>query len=325
MAFLEFVPKKFHDESLDMIIICNDILNEYETEGYDLTVRQLYYQLVSRDVIENSNKSYSRICGLVNDARLAGMMDWDRIVDRGRNTVRRRTFNSPHHAIERVSNGFSIDRWYFQPVRVEVMCEKQALEGVLSEECIKWGVPFTSNKGYPSQSLLYEKGRAFNEIMVNERQNIEIIYFGDHDPSGIDMDRDVEKRIRMFADADTVEDMHNKMISFRRVALTMDQIKKYKPPPNPAKISDSRAMSYIRRYGRSSWELDALSPRVLADLLSDEIEMIIRLSGSKRVWDATDVLEDEMRDELTCAVDSLKSQEWERKKDAIFEMAPPRY
>ena len=98
-------------------------------------------------------------------------------------------------------------------------------------------------------------------IRQDWRESRTIIHLGDHDPSGIDMTRDIQERLEMFgADVDV-----------KRVALTMDQIEHFNPPPNPTKLSDARADSYIRTYGRECWELDALEPKVITSLIRDEV------------------------------------------------------
>ena len=93
---------------------------------------------------------------------------------------------------------------------------------------------------------------------------------GDHDPSGIDMTRDIEDRLSLFGSECEV----------RRIALNMDQINAFNPPPNPAKMTDSRASDYIHEFGNSSWELDALSPDQLNSLITDQIDEIY----DKETW-----------------------------------------
>ena len=92
-----------------------------------------------------------------------------------------------------------------------------------------------------------------------------ILHFGDHDPSGIDMTRDIADRLHLFGSE----------VDVRRVALNMDQIDQYDPPPNPAKLSDSRSEKYVSEFGPNSWELDALEPRVLAALVDLEIDEVL--------------------------------------------------
>ena len=98
-------------------------------------------------------------------------------------------------------------------------------------------------------------------ICQKNRDSRYIIHLGDHDPSGIDMTRDIQERLEMFG-AD---------VFVKRVALTMKQVKTYNPPPNPAKITDSRCGKYIDQYGEESWELDALEPQMLTKLITNEV------------------------------------------------------
>lgn len=147
---------------------------------------------------------------------------------------------------------------------MELMVEKQALEGVLEPVCRKWDIGFTANKGYSSSSAMYEVGKRL--VSKARRKELHVLYLGDHDPSGIDMTRDVEERLQLFSKA---------AVTVHRIALNMDQVSRYNPPENPAKITDSRAADYIKRYGRSSWELDALEPRTLVQLVETKIKGLL--------------------------------------------------
>ena len=97
----------------------------------------------------------------------------------------------------------------------------------------------------------------------DEGQRITIIHLGDHDPSGIDMTRDIQDRLDLF--------MGRESVDVDRIALNMDQVEHYGPPPNPTKITDSRAAGYIKNFGNKSWELDALEPAVLESLIDEKI------------------------------------------------------
>lgn len=125
----KFIDHKFNGESLKVIETANGILNEYRAMGYRLSLRQLYYQLVARDFIENSVKSYKRIGNLISDARLAGLIDWEMIEDRGRETVIPTAWTSPAQIVRAAAQQFRVDRWQGQPCHVEVMVEKDALSG----------------------------------------------------------------------------------------------------------------------------------------------------------------------------------------------------
>jgi hypothetical protein len=263
-----YISKKFGSPALDLIETINEILDDYREQGYDLSLRQLYYQLVSKNIVPNTERSYKNVGSLVADARLAGMIDWNMIKDRGRETIGNSHWNSPKEILESAAYGFRLDRWDNQPNYVEVMVEKQALEGVLLPVCEKMDVRFTANKGYSSASALYETANRFLDHL-GEGRGLHIIYLGDHDPSGIDMTRDIEDRMALFLR----DDAHH--LSVHRIALNMDQVRKFKPPENPAKTTDSRAENYIQKFGRSSWELDALEPSVLARLVEGAIENLI--------------------------------------------------
>lgn len=277
-----FVEKEFGAAARAMLGKIEDILNDYARQGYDLSLRQLYYQLVSRNLIPNSEKSYKNLGCLVSDARLAGWIDWDMIKDRGREMVQNPHWKDPVDFINVVAPQYRFDLWADQPSYVEVMVEKQALEGVLIPVCRRWDVPFTANKGYSSSSAMYEASKRFLERSESGKECF-VIYLGDHDPSGIDMSRDVEERLDLFVKTsacrcDEIGPNEAPAVKVIRVALNMDQIRTLRPPENPAKITDSRAHSYISQYGRSSWELDAIEPRALEHLVEGAIKGVCDLN-----------------------------------------------
>ncbi|MBQ1096293.1 hypothetical protein KBY55_09370 [Streptomyces sp. b94] len=260
MTRITYVEKRFSKASLALITTAESICREYAAQGFDLTLRQLYYQFVARGYIANKQTEYKRLGGIVNDARLAGLLDWDYIVDRTRNLRGLSHWDNPESVIQSAAYGYRTERWANQPHRVEVWIEKDALVGVISQVCQRNDVNYFSCRGYTSQSELWGAAR---RMVRYERagQKPVIIHLGDHDPSGVDMTRDIEDRMALFGADVTVQ----------RIALNMDQVEAHQPPPNPAKLTDSRATAYIREYGRSSWELDALEPTMLDQLIEDEI------------------------------------------------------
>jgi hypothetical protein len=263
----QFITKNFSEDSESLLASILDVLTRYEAQGYDLSLRQLYYQLVAANVVENTERSYKNIGSLVSDARLAGRMDWDMIKDRGREMIHPPHWRNPAEIVEASAQQFRIDKWANQSSYVEVMVEKQALEGVLMPVCAELDVPFTANKGYSSSTALYEAAKRM-ELRLNDEREVHVIYLGDHDPSGIDMSRDVHARLNQLANVAAGSDFR---IVIHRVALNMDQIRELRPPENPAKLTDSRADSYIERFGTSSWELDAIEPRRLAQLVTSAV------------------------------------------------------
>lgn len=285
-----FTDKTFKSDSLALIKTINSILAVYDGQGYDLSLRQLYYQLVSKNIVENTERSYKNIGNLVSDARLAGMIDWNMIKDRGRSTLTNSHWTNPGEILNAAARSFRLDRWINQPCYVEVFVEKQALEGVLVPVCRQLDVPFTANKGYSSSSALYETSKRYVNAHT-EGKVLHIIYLGDHDPSGIDMTRDVEERLDLFIKTSTnrtdeIGPNENPAARVHRIALNMDQVRKFKPPENPAKITDSRAADYIQKFGKSSWELDAIEPSKLASLVTTEVESLID-------WDLWNEIESE--------------------------------
>lgn len=261
---VKFVDKQFRKSSLELIELMNNVINSYNAQGYSLTLRQLYYQLVARDLISNNEKSYNKIGNLVSDGRLAGLIDWNGIVDRTRRLTSLNHYENPQEIIELASNWYRNDMWENQDYYVEVWVEKEALSDIVGQASERFDVPYFSCRGYVSQSAMYKASLRFRDKQMVGKHCI-LIYLGDHDPSGIDMGRDIQERLDVFQ-------VHDDMFDFNRIALSMEQIKEFNPPPNPAKLTDSRANGYIEKYGYNSWELDALEPRVITGLITTEIE-----------------------------------------------------
>lgn len=255
-----YQDKNFRNATLAIILQANEIIEDYQAQGYELTLRQLYYQFVARDLLANTQKSYSRLGGIINDGRMAGLIDWNAIVDRTRNLKKLSTWNEPSNIIEGAAYSYRTDKWSTQVYRIEVWIEKEALAGVFERVCNELEVPFFSCRGYTSQSEMW---RAAMRLKKWERAGFEtrVLHFGDHDPSGMDMTRDIEDRLHLFGSRMQME----------RLALSMDQVQQYHPPPNPAKMTDSRFAQYAQEYGDESWELDALDPPVLSALVEERV------------------------------------------------------
>ena len=264
---------RFRSDSLELIERVNAIVTEYEDQGYELTLRQVYYQLVARGFIPNNERSYKNLGNLINDGRLAGLIDWNSIVDRTRFIRRNSNWSTPQSVINSARYSYMLDRWKDQPNYVEVWVEKDALIGIVSQVCKSLDVPHFSCRGYTSQSEMWGAAQRF--IQQDERESRVIIHLGDHDPSGIDMTRDIQERLEMFG-AD---------VEVKRVALTMNQINTFNPPPNPTKVTDARSSGYISRFGHECWELDALEPKVITQLIQNEVTALIDYSLFNAVAD----------------------------------------
>jgi hypothetical protein len=284
---MAYTSPTFSRAGLQVVTAAEGICDDYAGQGYQLTLRQLYYQFVRRDAFpddrrfwwndatgkwirdrdginpnstKNAEPNYNWLGALVNDARLGGYIDWSHIEDRTRDSVGGDSgWSSPAAAIRTIARAYGITHWDGQPEYVEVWVEKEALSDVISRPCGRWDVSYLACKGYLSQSEMHE---AAERLIGHEADDQEttIIYLGDHDPSGVDMSRDIQDRLAMFGSKATVD----------RIALNMDQITDDLPPA-PAKITDSRAASYIERFGTDSWELDAIEPAAMDAMVEEAI------------------------------------------------------
>lgn len=201
-------------------------------------------------------------------------------------------YKNPMAAVEEVRKKYKRDLWLDQPCRPEVWIEKQALEGVIATICNELRVDFFATKGYNSQSEQWRAGRRFASRYQRGQRPI-VIHLGDHDPSGIDMTRDNQERLELFCGAPVL---------VIRLALNMDQIEELKPPPNFAKETDSRFATYREKYGEESWELDALDPRYIHDLIRDAVAGF----RDEDRWEKALMQEVNELDELDRVIEKLK-------------------
>ena len=257
-----FIEKNFRRATLATIEQANTIIDEYQLAGFTLTLRQLYYQFVARDLIPNSDRSYKNLGKTINDGRLAGLIDWEAIEDRTRFLRSNSHWRTGADVVDSCAQQFQLDKWENQSHYIEVWIEKDALIGVIETICRRLDVPYFACRGYSSQSEQWRAGQRLQSVIDQDRKPL-IIHLGDHDPSGIDMTRDNQDRLSLFAWAD---------VQVECIALNWDQIEQYEPPPNWAKLTDTRAKAYIEQYGAHSWELDALDPRVIESLIEAKVE-----------------------------------------------------
>jgi len=261
MPKISYIDKSFRRDKLQLIDKINEVIRNYIAQGYSLTLRQVYYQLVARAIIENNEKSYKNVGNLISDARLAGLIDWNSIEDRTRNMRGNSHWSSPGSIINSAAYSYHLDHWEGQEYYVEVWVEKDALIGIVGQICGQLDVNFFSCRGYVSQSEMWAAAQRL-KLRQDQGQNVVLLHLGDHDPSGKDMSRDIQDRLRIF-------EAYN--VEFHRLALNMNQIEQYNPPPNPAKLTDSRATQYIDEFGYDSWELDALEPQIISNLIEKNV------------------------------------------------------
>jgi hypothetical protein len=302
MARIRYEEKELSRPSLYLIQRANEIIASYQAQGYDMTLRQLYYRLVATGVIPNRQAEYNRLGRIIADGRMGGLVDWDAIVDRTRNVRALPHWNDPAAVIATAARQYRNDLWRSQPYRIEGWVEKDALVGVFLPVCQDLDIPLFSCRGYTSISEIWGAAQRLQTHM-KAGQDVVILHFGDHDPSGLDMTRDILERLRKILYGDWVRWARDEMgkdgtdvsdrkaisawidleghqpwdrrLEVRRMALTWEQVQQYSPPPNPAKVTDSRFQGYQAEYGDESWELDALEPPVLDQLVRDGAESVM--------------------------------------------------
>jgi hypothetical protein len=276
-----FEPMRVTDTTMAMIEMVNEIVEDYEAMGILMNLRQIYYQFISRDwfpddwvdekynlkhgldpCTKNTQKNYKRLGTIINKGRMAGHIDWDQIIDQTREL---------HSQIE-----------YASP---KDFMEKEALTGVIAPVCKELRVAYFACKGCPSQSAVYEARNRILNVYDNGEEHV-ILYLGDHDPTGLDIDRDIRVRLMKMTGYDVVVE---------RIALTMDQVIELDPPPNPAKTTDARYKKYAEQYGDECWELDALEPMYMRNLVRERVRDFI----DPDLWNADLEKEQEDKEQLS--------------------------
>jgi hypothetical protein len=229
------------------------IADEYDR----MTVRQMYYQLVSRKVIEKTEAAYKQVCYVSAEMRIAKLLPYGKIADGSRQRRRVAQWQEPMEILETARKQYRKDRWMMQDEIVEVWCEKDALSGVLQPTCDRLGVAYVATRGNPSLTLIYESAEYFDGL----EQFPTILYVGDHDASGRGISDRLEAQFHRHIDDIAVE----------RIALEPEQIAQYQLPTRPGKTSDSQHLKFTEAFGDASVEVDALPPNVLTAIVEDAI------------------------------------------------------
>ncbi len=246
------------------------IFNELSRDN-PMTCRQLFYRLVSNGTIDKTENEYrTTVCRLLKEMRLATEVPYQWVADFTRWMRKPDTQSSLTSMLQRCAETYRRDLWNSLPVRVEIWLEKDALAGVLYEVTGQYDVPLMVTRGYPSLSFLYEAA----DTIAGFNKPTYLYYFGDHDPSGVDIPRTVEKRLREFAPYDD--------ISFERVAVTPEQIAELNLQTRPTKRKDSRS----KKFKGESVEVDAIPPTVLKQLVEDCVVQHIDQHELARVREA---------------------------------------
>ena len=254
-----------------------DIFQQYDTA---ITLRQLYYRLVSRLLIPNTINSYKRLSRIMVKAREEGDVPINCLEDRSRRVIGRGDYgyeSAEEYLKKKISSlqdswkSFTMPMWDEQPRNVMICLEKDALSRLVSREANRFSVRTFPTRGYPSFSYVQEMSRYITNQLGGKPTVV--LYFGDFDPSGVDIERDLSERLEKYG---------AKAFTVRRIALTADQIMRYRLPPMPVKMSDARADSFLEEHGDRAVELDALDP----NLLQTTVRKAIVKNINMRKWNA---------------------------------------
>lgn len=285
MPFIEYVPIRSQAATLLILEKANKIIDDWRAKGFTLTLRQIYYRMIALDWIpdswidevynkrhglpartKNTIRNYKRLGDILVAGRLGGKVDWDAMEDRTRNLRGLQHWGSPAEGLAWLSGQYRIEKWKDQPTRVEIWIEKDALLGIFEHICTQpdIDIPFFSCRGYNSESEMWNAAQRILFFQKEHNQKTVVLQFSDHDPSGLDMTRDIQDRLDLFGCN----------VEIRRMALNISHVKQFGLPPNPAKETDIRFEGYAAKFGNESWELDALEPDFLLQEVRKEIEGI---------------------------------------------------
>jgi hypothetical protein len=285
----------------------NALAHMYEiaAETWPITGRGVGYRLLNRGVIATMADMAAVYEQLV-EAREAGLIPWDWIVDETRDLEIRTSYKDRKTAYETLLYNYRHPLWRSQPYDCEIWSEKGTVRGLIKEVLDEYRLGLRVFHGYTSATCLYE-------VASEIRRPLIALYVGDHDPSGCDMrESDIPERLKRYGEMVEME----AEVDFQVVALTMDQIRRHDLPSIDAKPKDPRHKQYVKKHGSKCWELDALDPRQLRQILRDAIEPLIdtdtwdeakdaernakrEFEGAVRKWAAVeDPLSDEIQDAM---------------------------
>lgn len=251
---------------LDKLNKVKDILEELK-DYKPLTLRQIYYQMVSKEFIENKVSEYTMLSNLLKWGRIEGQIPWEDIEDRGRVYHNLTGWSNSESFIQaslkHFLSDYQRDLMQTQDQCFEIWIEKDALSSIFVKIAGPYTVPVVVCRGFSSVSFLNDFRERLN---YQKNKKAVMLYFGDFDPSGMEMLTSMETTLK--------EEMGINNIEFKRIALLKEDISKYKLPhnPNALKRTDTRAKKHLESYGEIAVELDALRP----DILEQKIETAIK-------------------------------------------------
>lgn len=222
-----------------------------------VTVRGLFYRVMSRGLVEKSEKGYSVVQRQALKLRRCGDLPYSWITDGSRLRLQPETWDSAAIALATTAHSYRRALWSDQPVHVEIWTEKDAIRGVILPVTFQFDVPLMIARGFSSDTFLHETAQE-----ITQKRKPAVIYqLGDHDPSGVAAWQDIQRKLRGFV-RDDIE------LTFERIAVTPEQIIDLELPTRPTKQSDSRAAAF----DGDSVEVDAIPSSALRELVTEAIK-----------------------------------------------------
>lgn len=235
---------------------------------YPMTVRQLFYQIVSRAVLQNNDRCYKKVSRVMNKARQDGRCRWEYIVDRSRPEYAPNVFKDAQGYAEVVRRSYRKDYWELQPNHVEVWTEKDAIIGCIEGLTNELGITVRVGRGFNSATKRHQIEVLFRQIERNGK-NIFVLYLGDHDPSGVAIEKDLCEKIHA-------------NFSIKRIAIHKADIRLFDLPPLRVKLSDSRSVEFVRNHGPDCVELDALPANELRSRIQNAVYSLMDMTKWER-------------------------------------------
>jgi hypothetical protein len=276
----------FNHASLVLVEAIIKVFHEYKPP---LTVRQVYYQLATRGLVPLSAQGYRQAQRLLLRVREEEIIPWEWFADRTRRRVQAPQWDDASDFVDTVRGAYRRDLWATQVDHVEFWLEKDALSAFVESVLNLYGVPLCVCRGFGSATFIHEAAAALNEISKDKY----VYYLGDHDPSGVSIETALRERLTEFG-AD---------FNFRRLAVTLDDIRTFGLRPLEAKRSDSRYRSYVELHGDETIELDALPPNELRRRIREAVEAHI----DSDEWERLRRIERVERDSIASMADALRT------------------
>jgi hypothetical protein len=252
------------DKTTKLIEACQKVLSR----EWPVTIRQLFYRMIGMEGITNDSKSYKLISRVITKARRDQRCAREWICDRTRPTYEPNVWSNPRDYAEAVKRGYRRDYWQSQPYHLEIWSEKDTITGSIEDLANELGLTVRVARGFNSETRVYEIAK----ILADTGKRNVVLFLGDHDASGRDIERDWKKRLLQNGSGP---------FNLRRLAIHPEDIKKFDLPPQRVKFTDSRALKFIDKYGQQCVELDALPPTELRRRIRESVEGLL----DRRAWD----------------------------------------